>query len=166
MRHTVAIAMAVLVAALVSVQSPPAAACSIAAPGPTEEELLAQADLVFEGTAVSSRDPNAGAAIIGGGDPIFWTFATERVIKGAPTAPQEVGTARSGATCGFTFQVGLRYRVFARLVGGVYMTSLGSGTVELAGQAEPTVTTTTTSPPAAAPTSVPPARTSRVALTG
>ncbi|CAA9246701.1 MAG: hypothetical protein AVDCRST_MAG10-2000 [uncultured Acidimicrobiales bacterium] len=166
MRHRVAMAMAVLAAGLVWAPAPPAAACSIVAPGPTEEELLTQADLVFEGTAVSSRDPNAGSATIVTGDPIFWTFATERTIKGAPTTPQEVGTSRSGASCGFTFQAGSRYRVFARSVGGVYMTSLGSGTVEIVRQTEPTVTTTTTRPPAAAPTSVPPTRTGRIALTG
>ena len=165
MRHRVAMAVAMLVTGLVSVQAPPAAACSIVAPGPTEEELLARADLVLEGTAVSSRDPNPGAATIASGDPIFWTFATERAIKGAPAAPQEVGTSRSGASCGVTFKAGHRYRVFANLVNGVYMTSLGSGTVEIARQAEPTVTTTTR-PPAAAPTSVPPTRTGRIALTG
>lgn len=166
MRRRVAMVMAMLLAGVVSVQAPPAAACTLVAPGPTEQELLAQADLVFEGTAVSSRDPNAGAATIGSGDPIFWTFATERAIKGAPASPQEVGTSRSGASCGVTFQAGLRYRVFAKLVGGVYMTSLGSGTEEIVRQAQPTVTTTTTRPPAAAPTSVPPTRTGGIALTG
>ncbi len=114
---------------------------------------------------MSSRDPNPGAATIVSGDPIFWTFATERAIKGAPAAPREVGTSRSGASCGVTFTAGHRYRVFANLVNGVYMTSLGSGTVEIARRAEPTVTTTTR-PPAAAPTSVPPTRTGRIALTG
>jgi len=73
---------------------------------------------VFEGLAVSSRDPNAGASIISTGDPIFWNFLVERQIKGSTGPQQEVGTARGGASCGFTFQIGVRYRVFASRQGG------------------------------------------------
>jgi len=128
----------------------PASACSLAVPLPTEEEHLARADLVFEGLAVSSRDPNAGAPIISSGDPIFWTFLVEREIKGSTGMQQEVGTARSGATCGFSFQVGIRYRVFADTRNGVFMTGLGSGTRQVSDA--PQTTTTTTRPPVATTT--------------
>lgn len=131
----------------------PVSACSLASPLPTEEEHLARADLVFEGLAVSSRDPNAGAPIISTGDPIFWTFLVEREIKGSTGMQQEVGTARGSATCGFSFQVGVRYRVFADARNGAFMTSLGSGTRQVSDP--PQTTTTTTTRPLAATTTVP-----------
>ena len=130
----------------------PASACSLSSPLPTEEEHLARADLVFEGLAVSSRDPNAGAPIISTGDPIFWTFLVEREIKGSTGIQQDVGTARGDASCGFRFQVGVRYRVFADARNGAFMTSLGSGTRQVS---DPPQNTTTTTRPPAATTTVP-----------
>lgn len=154
----------------------PVSACSLALPLPTEEEHLEQADLVFEGLAVSSRDPNAGASIISSGDPIFWTFLVEREIKGSTGPTQEVATARSGATCGFGFQAGVRYRVFASALNGVFMTGLGSGTrlvsdVPQTTTTVPPATTTTWAPastttvPAARPPA-PPSNLRPLALTG
>ena len=155
-------------AATALVISPPAQACSIAWPGPSDEELLARADLVFEGIALFGEDPNAGAPVMSSGDPIFWTFRVSREIKGPASQPQVVVSARSGATCGIHFRIGAHYRVFAHLVDGVYRTGLGSGTQELTG--EETTTTTTTAPPQRpdppVPLTVPPARPRPLALTG
>ena len=150
----------VLAAATLAVPAPPAAvACTITAPGPTEEQFLAMADVVFEGVAGTHRDPNAGAPVISSGDPIFWTFAVERVVKGAASPVQEVASARFEASCGIRFQEGARYRVYARYVDGVLHTGLGSGT----GQA-PVVAPTTTVPRPAQPAPSTPTR--RIALTG
>ena len=132
----------------------PASACSLSLPLPTEEEHLERADLVFEGLAVSSMDPNAGAPIISTGDPIFWTFLVEREIKGSTGVTQEVATARGGATCGYSFHAGVRYRVFASAQNGVFMTGLGSGTRPVSD----TQRTTTTQAPATPTTTIPTAR--------
>ena len=164
-RTAVCLALAVFMGVLSS--SSPASACSLALPLPTEEEHLERADLVFEGLAVSSRDPNAGASIISSGDPIFWTFLVERQIKGSTGSTQDVATARSGATCGYSFQTGVRYRVFASARNGVFMTSLGSGTRLVSDTQRTTTTqvpatTTTTGPstrPPTTPSNLPLART-------
>ena len=138
--------------------SSPAAACSVTEPLPTEAQYLAQADVVFEGTAVSSRNPDpAGPPVL-----IAWTFAVDRPIKGSVGPQQEVQTALSGSACGFTFTAGTRYRVYANQSSGVLSTGWPQGTREAALVA----TTTTVARP---PTTAAPARPSsprRIALTG
>ena len=147
----------------------PATACTLLFPGPPEEELLARADLVFEGVAVTSRDPSAGAPIISSGDPIFWTFAVDTQVKGTAGPLQEVATARFGGSCGFAFVAGVRYRVFATDQGGVLTTGLGTGTREAPFEQ---ATTTTTAPPTTATTApgtgprATPTRGRGIALTG
>jgi len=140
-----AVVVAVVVAVLVG--AGPAGACSIAGPLPTEQTLLDQADLVFEGVAQASQDPNTTATIITSGDPITWTFSVAQVVKGSATATQQVTTARSGASCGFTFVVGHRYRVYARASTTGFTTDLLSGTREITDL----TTTTTTGPPPTTP---------------
>ena len=122
------ILVVVVVAAGVLGTIEPASACTYQEA--TAEELLARADLVFEGVALSSRDPNAGVTGISSGDTIIWTFAVDRVLKGLAPDRQEVGTPRGGATCGVDFAAGVRYRVFSVNRDGVHMTFLGSGTEE------------------------------------
>ncbi len=137
----------------------PAGACSIAGPLPTDQTLLDQADLVFEGVALASQDPNTTATIISSVDPITWTFSVEQVVKGSATATQQVTTARSDASCGFTFVVGHRYRVYARASATGFTTDLFSGTREIT-DLSPTTTTgpspTSPAPATPAPTSPPP----------
>ena len=156
MRRAVVVAMVVLAGTLVSPDA--AVSCSITAPEPTEAEYVAMADVVFEGVAGPHRDPNAGAALQTSGDPIFWTFTVERQIKGAVAAVQEVASARSGVSCGMTFTQGVRYRIFAKYVGGVLTTSAGSGSRPI-----DAVTTTTTVPAPTTTTTRPPRR---ITLTG
>ena len=119
---------------------------------------------MFEGVAGSHRDPNAGAPVIGSGDRIFWTFAVERQLKGDVPPVVEVATSRSGASCGVSFQEGVRYRVFARYDGTTLITGLGSGT-------RPVTATTTTTATTVAPTVQPrapitPSGPRPIALTG
>jgi hypothetical protein len=134
------------------VGAPSAGACSILPPGPTDEELDEQADVIFEGIAVSSRDPNSGAEIKTSGDPIHWSFAVDTVVKGMVAPHQEVTSARSGGTCGYVFQIGERYRVYASERNGVLRTGLGSGTRPAPPEPRPTTTTI----PRAAPPLDPP----------
>ncbi len=183
MRRAVTMAVvAVVLGGMALVDMVPAEACSLPPPPrPTEQELLSQADLVFEGVAVSRHDPNAGAPTQSSGDPIIWTFAVDREVKGTASQLQEVSSARSGATCGITFQIGTRYRVFADVVDGVFWTSLGSGTREAPVESSTTTTTipttttttnsttTTTRPPTTTTTTVGPAQPTKgrtLALTG
>jgi len=132
----------------------PAGACSIALPVPTDDELLAQADLVFEGVAVALEEPTTTSTVLSSADPVTWTFSVERVVKGAAPASQQVVTARSEASCGFTFVVGHRYRVYAEEGPTGFTTSLFSGTREITAEATTTTTptTTTTADPPSAPT--------------
>lgn len=156
----VVVATLVVAAGMVIVAPPPAAlACSIAGPEPTEAEYLAAADVVFEGTAGSHRDPNAAAPVIGSGDPIFWTFTVDQVIKGNVNLVQEVASARFEGSCGITFEEGARYRVFATYTDGVLHTRLGSGT-----RPAPAAVTTTTVLRPAQP--APPTPSRRIFLTG
>lgn len=120
--------VAVLLAASTVAVASPAYACSVAFPGPSEQELLDRADVAFEGVAGASRDPKAGAPLQTSGDPIFWTFVVDRPIKGAVAPVQEVASPRSSASCGMTFQAGARYLVLARFQDGMLQTHLGSGT--------------------------------------
>jgi hypothetical protein len=154
MRRVVAVAVVVVAAGLS--WSTPASACSVTEL-PTEAQYVARADVVFEGTAVNRVDPKAGSPAIGTGDPITWTFAVDRRIKGSVAAQQVVQSARSGASCGFTFTVGTRYRVYGNYDGTVLRTGFPSGTREAP------LVTATTAPRAVPPPASPPRR---IALTG
>ncbi|MGH3938205.1 MAG: hypothetical protein ACRDTG_06160 [Pseudonocardiaceae bacterium] len=89
--------------------APDALACSCATIGfPSQIE---RADVVFTGQAIE-RDEAVGI-LAGSGDPVTWTFAVDRLHKGAAQDEQEVVSARSEATCGIEFEVGTTYLVFA-----------------------------------------------------
>ncbi|MGH9188420.1 MAG: hypothetical protein ACRD0Q_00075 [Acidimicrobiales bacterium] len=144
----------VLSSALVVGTAGPVHACSIARDPSLSEQVVEQqqfaaADLVFEGTALSIRDPKAGRSTVNSGDTVFWTLSVERVLKGPAGDRREVGTAREGPTCGFPFEVGKRYRVYADTAAdGSATTSLFSGTRELVPSTSVTTTPPGTAPPA------------------
>lgn len=132
----------------------PAGACSVAGPLPPEQDLVDRADLVFEGVAQASQEPTTTGTLISSTDPITWTFTVDKVVKGAASGTQQVRTARSGASCGFTFVVGHRYRVFAQIDGtGGYLTETVSGTRAITAD-EVATTSTTTSTTQDPPTTV------------
>lgn len=164
MRRTLCAAAALVLAglALIGGASSPAAACSAPQRPPTDQELLDRADVVFEGVYLSRRDPSAGAPLVSSADPIFFTFAADRAIKGSIGAQAVVSSARDGASCGADFTAGVRYRVYARSVAGSLTTDSVSGN-----RPAPAVATTTTAPPAQ-PRNAPPAspRSGAVRLTG
>lgn len=171
-RAAMAVMAAVLAVAPALVGVMGAGACSVVAPGPTEDELVARADLIFDGIAGSSQDPNAGQPVVSSGDPITWTFTVLQPVKGPVATPrQEVTTARSSGSCGVPFQPGVAYRVYAQFMAGRYQTSLANGTRPV--DQVPSTTTTTTTPatatttraPAPTATTVAPRR-GTVALTG
>jgi HEAT repeat protein len=89
-----------------------AAACTCSPP-PEPLAALAKADAVFSGTAVGRRDPQEGAEIHSSMDPIDYVFATTRVWKGDFGDTVVVRTARSSASCGYSFVLGEEYLVYA-----------------------------------------------------
>jgi hypothetical protein len=159
MRRLSKATMAVVLVAATFLWGPsPARACSVTGPPPTEAQYVAAAEVVFEGTAVASRDPGGtGLQFF-----VVWTFSVDTPIKGPVLLQQDVVTALSGASCGYPFTVGMRYRVYARQIDGVLTTGGPDGT-RLAPLVAPT-TTVTTAPPVARPPTTSPAR--RIALTG
>ncbi|MGH3928812.1 MAG: hypothetical protein ACRDTF_02395 [Pseudonocardiaceae bacterium] len=94
---------------LMVTSAPDALACSCAAMAfPTQIE---RADIVFAGRVIERKE--AAGVLVGSGDAVTWTFAVDRLHKGAARDEHEVVSARSEATCGFEFEVGRAYLVFA-----------------------------------------------------
>lgn len=92
-------------------------ACSCAAPaGGSEEERARRAaegaQAVFAGE-VSGIEYLSLGTIIGSGDPVEVTFDVSRVWKGPAYETLTVETARSGASCGYDFDEGRQYLVYA-----------------------------------------------------
>lgn len=88
----------------------PAYACSCAMP-PDPATALQEASAVFVGT-VTNTDVRNGP-IISSADPVRVTFDVAQVWKGPTETPLVVITARDSATCGFGFQRGVEYMVYA-----------------------------------------------------
>lgn len=98
----------------------PAWACSCLAQ--SDDQYFSAATIVFIGSPLEAAD----------GDPIVWTFAVESVTKGVASSPLQIFVARSQLEgCGFTFEVGARYQVFASDLGGDLYTGTCSGDREL-----------------------------------
>jgi hypothetical protein len=96
---------------MLAIETDTAYACSCALPGPPDEEL-ANAAAVFSGRVVSIVKPiNFGS--ISSADPIEVTFQVQEVWKGSVSLTTTITTSRSGASCGYTFQKGNEYIVYA-----------------------------------------------------
>ncbi|WP_026370882.1 hypothetical protein [Kallotenue papyrolyticum] len=125
-------------------------ACSCVAPGTPQQEL-AQADAVFGGTVT---------AIEAGGRTAFAEarrvhFAVARVWKGALTEQATVLTAASSASCGYEFQPGGEYLVYARLAEGQLQVSLCSRTQPTANAGADLAALGAGQPPVPAPAAAP-----------
>ena len=88
--------------------APRAWACSCAGPEPTDAESFDDYDVVFVGEAVEMRFGKRENF-----PPQIWTFDVDRVNKGEATFEQEVRTANNGGLCGYGFDEGKRYQVWA-----------------------------------------------------
>ena len=89
-------------------------ACSCAPPGPPSE-ALAESAAVFASKVTSVRefqDPNA--TTYSSTDPTTVEFQVDTVWKGPSYGIMSLTTARSGASCGFTFVEGEEYVVYSR----------------------------------------------------
>ena len=86
-------------------------ACSCVAPWPPTE-ALAGATAVFVGK-VSNLDVSTGL-LTSTADPVEVTFQVSKVWKGPVHSTLLATTARSGASCGYGFERGQEYLVYAR----------------------------------------------------
>ncbi len=102
------------VAALVTLASLPALACSCAPVGPGAPE----ADTIIEGR-VAGIYPDSG-----GKPEILATIAVTRILKGSAGPRALVRTASSSAACGVSFQVGQTVHVALRRAARGYTTNL------------------------------------------
>jgi hypothetical protein len=105
-----ALLSAALLVALLAPATRLAYACSCAAPDPPQL-ALEKAAAVFEGE-VKSVDVPAGT-MISGNDPVTVLFDVRQVWKGPVAATLAAQTARSDASCGYSFLAGQAYLVYA-----------------------------------------------------
>ena len=113
----------------------PAYACSCIQPPPPKESL-AQAAAVFQGEVVEVGALEPVNGMVNTADMIQVTFNVNQVWKGEIAEVTTLTTAGSSASCGFEFQPGQSYLVYADLVEGQLNASLCSRTapVDLAGE--------------------------------
>lgn len=100
-------------AALVNVASPMAQVYACSCAPHAAGGAFANADVAFTGVVVDLKDPNAGNPLIGSGDPIVYLFAVESVAKGQAANQITVTSARDGASCGMTFALADKWRIYA-----------------------------------------------------
>ena len=101
----------------------PSHACSCIMPGTPSEEL-AKSAAVFAGKVVSVKEHEPFLKIMQSStDPTNVEFAVSEVWKGPVGRISSFTTARSGASCGFTFVEGKEYIVYSRDGGTVSLCS-------------------------------------------
>lgn len=112
-----------------AVAAPSALACKCI---PPSAATVKGADVVFTGTVTARSDPAAGQPSQGSIDPITFTLAVEKELKGDVDATAQVVTPRQSASCGVDFQIGARFLVVAHRDGSALRTGLCDGTQGLA----------------------------------
>lgn len=85
-------------------------ACSCIAPV-TPQEALESSTAVFTGKVVSTEVQNG--VMISSGDPVTVTFDVSKIWKGSESQTIVITTAREDASCGYTFEKGKEYIVYA-----------------------------------------------------
>lgn len=103
-------------------------ACTCAPPSSPSEELE-RSTAVFSGRAVGMEVPSG--RIVSSADPVEVTFKVYAVWKGPKSDRVTVTTARSSVSCGYEFETGRAYVVYARGEADDLQVSLCSGTKPL-----------------------------------
>jgi hypothetical protein len=88
-------------------------ACSCAVSG-SPAEALARADAVFAGEVVSVRVGRSSLLSYSSADPVSVKFNVSRVWKGPRSDTITIKTVRSEVSCGYEFEEGRKYVVYAR----------------------------------------------------
>lgn len=112
MRRRALVLVCAVLASTIALFPQAAFACTCAPLG-TDLQALRDADAVFAGSVVDTHDPHGDRRIVSSGRPVFYTFEVDSVAKGDVGETQEVRSAASGVSCGFRFDEGRRYLVFA-----------------------------------------------------
>ncbi|MEH7226750.1 hypothetical protein V7112_23375 [Bacillus sp. JJ1566] len=89
-----------------------ASACSCAYPESVKDELNRKT-AVFSGKVIDLVDENKFSYIQSSGDPIEVLFEVNESWKGINTSQVIISTARSGASCGYEFELNKEYLVYA-----------------------------------------------------
>ena len=119
----------VIIISLLAIKIETAYACSCAIPGPPAEELT-RSIAVFTGKVIRiSKPPNIGS--LSSADPVKVTFQVYEVWKGAVSETTTIITSRSGASCGYAFEKGGEYIVYAHGSEDSFSVSLCSRTKSL-----------------------------------
>lgn len=75
-----------------------------------------KSDIVFTGNVVAITDLNTHPTRMSSSDPIQYTFEVIQKIKGVTTRENiQIISARSSASCGYAFQIGKTYIVYASI---------------------------------------------------
>lgn len=78
-----------------------------------KKEFL-RSDIVFTGNVIAITDLNTHPTQFSSGDPIQYTFEIIEQIKGVDTKREiQIISARGGSSCGYRFQIGKTYMVYA-----------------------------------------------------
>ena len=86
-------------------------ACSCMALNPGQ--ALANAEMAFVGVVSQLTDYTQEGPFFGSGDTVSYTFAVEEVLKGSAGGELVVTSTRDGASCGMTFGLAERWRIYA-----------------------------------------------------
>jgi hypothetical protein len=121
-------ALVILIVAFALAGGPrPAAACTCAPGAP--DSYASRATMVFTGVVTSVSGFPRGL-VCRSDSPVAATFDVETVYKGDVPRTITVHTVVSGASCGYTFEVGKRYTVFPWSLDGRLDAGLCRGNVE------------------------------------
>ncbi len=115
------------------VSTTPVFACSCIAP-PPPQEAREQSAAVFAGTVTNIDAPQG--EIISSADPVGITFDVTDVWKGEVSETQTITTPRDSASCGYAFEMGMDYLVYAYEGEDGLQTNLCSRTTLLTAEVE------------------------------
>ena len=120
-----------LVLGLIFVVNPSAVSACSCVPF-TKPQMVENASVIFSGTVTgTSRGfPFGLGCTASSADPVLVTFDVESVYKGDAPRQVTVSTVVGGASCGYEFQSGKRYTVFATGPRDKLETNLCRGNVE------------------------------------
>jgi len=122
---------AIVVVALLLFASPRVAlACSCVQS--TRPQLVGNAVVIFAGVVTAQHGSFLPLVTcrMSSADPVAFEFSVDQIYKGDVSRTVSVSTVVSGASCGYEFQVGKRYTVFATGTGDKLETDLCRGNVE------------------------------------
>jgi hypothetical protein len=120
--------------AILLVRPSPVWACSCVLPDPPPI-AFANTDAVFVGRVTQINNPTWPGIVASSADPVRVVFQVNDSWKGVATTTVTVATAASGASCGYVFDVGKQYTVYAYNDNGVWGTNMCTRTNEVANAA-------------------------------